>query len=158
MWGLAILAIFSLSHSRQSEIVHYIGAAAFFFGMEALGGLIFFVQSELASRWPEECERRACLSVDSPRFKRARVLLCMIGIAQVFFDWGGLTIALFFVVVYGDHRPADFVFAYSGAVTQWTIISLISLIALNFSEDLRVWPNEMAIAKHVGSIKNRIDA
>jgi hypothetical protein len=141
LFGLATLAVFSLAWSKSSETIHYLGAGCFFFGMEALSGLTLYTQHELASRFPEECEMQAGISVKSERFQRARNLFILTAIVQVIFDWGGLLVSFVFLFL-GDDRPACFVFGYLGAVTQWTIILLLSIFALSVAENLSAWPDE----------------
>ena len=146
MWGLASLAVISLSFGPAGALWHYVAAATFFWGMDTLCGLVLFLQWRLTEIWPERAKREANIYRASYRYKALRAIFYMMLFVMFIADWSVMGFAIVQHTTdssEGISRPNSMLFwyfGYWGAIMQWTEISLISFFGFFASYDLAAWP------------------
>ena len=146
MWGLASLAVISLAFGPAGALWHYVAAATFFWGMDALCGLVLFLQWRLIEIWPERVKRDANIYRASYRYKALRAIFYTMLFVMFIADWSVMGFAIVQHTTDssdGIDRPYNMLFwyfGYWGAIMQWTEISLISFFGFFVSYDLAAWP------------------
>lgn len=146
MWGLATLAIISLAFGPAGALWHYVAAATFFWGMDALCGLVLFLQWRVTELWPERAFHEANMRRSSCRYKALRTIFYTMMFVMFIADWSVMGTAIWQRTsengkdANGEYILLDWYFGYWGAIMQWTEISLISFFGFFISYDLAAWP------------------